>query len=204
MKRTMGLLLGLFLASCGGPEARTAKADLESRLLQIAREYPSYGRVDDENRWTPTLCTPSPSRARSSESDDAATHGRKIYYLFARNRTAYALRIGELQPAGQAIVKEAWHPVPATRDPGLEGIYGRQDEAGGFIPYVERNGRTWTTGEKSGLFVMLKEEGGWVYATLTADGKRVTQAGKIASCIGCHRDARPDSLFGIGERAPGR
>ena len=38
---------------------------------------------------------------------------------------------------------------------------------------------------------------GWVYGTVTADGKKVTAAGRVQSCINCHQDARNDRLFGI-------
>jgi hypothetical protein len=51
---------------------------------------------------------------------------------------------------------------------------------------------------------MLKRDGAWTYATVTADGGRVIQSGAIASCVACHRDAKPDSLFGLPGRQPSR
>ena len=38
---------------------------------------------------------------------------------------------------------------------------------------------------------------GWVYGTVTADGKTVTSAGRVASCMKCHVQAKNDRLFGI-------
>jgi hypothetical protein len=55
----------------------------------------------------------------------------------------------------------------------------------------------------AGLFVMMKldpktpgTDAGWVYGTLSADGKAVTAAGKVESCMKCHQDAKHDRLFG--------
>lgn len=38
---------------------------------------------------------------------------------------------------------------------------------------------------------------GWVYATLTPDGKAVTASGRIASCTECHTKAPHERLFGM-------
>lgn len=38
---------------------------------------------------------------------------------------------------------------------------------------------------------------GWVYATLAADGRTVTAAGRIESCMKCHRETKTDRLFGM-------
>ena len=37
---------------------------------------------------------------------------------------------------------------------------------------------------------------GWVYGTVSADGKTVTSAGRVASCMKCH-ETRPTRLFGL-------
>jgi len=210
-RRAVPFLLGMLVASCGGREVAPPAPDpVETRLLEIAREYLDYGRVDDGTRWSPLDCALRPSLARFSDSNDAATHGRKIYYLFARDRDAYVAGIDKTQPIGQVIVKEAWHPVPAPK--GSNGVELPRTPTGGIdvpaiptdrggmhVPYAKQDGRIFTTGAKSGLFIMLKQAEGWVYATVAADGSRVLQAGRIASCIGCHRDAKPDSLFGLGK-----
>jgi hypothetical protein len=41
---------------------------------------------------------------------------------------------------------------------------------------------------------------GWVYGTVTPDGKDVTCAGRVASCMGCHADAPHDRLFGLAKK----
>jgi hypothetical protein len=38
---------------------------------------------------------------------------------------------------------------------------------------------------------------GWAYGTVTADGKQVTSAGRVESCMRCHRKAPHDRLFGL-------
>lgn len=63
------------------------------------------------------------------------------------------------------------------------------------------------TDKPSDLFVMTEvaadaadgTDAGWVYGTLTRAGK-VTGAGRLASCIGCHERAPRDRLFGLAAR----
>src|SRR5437870_10625362 len=77
-------------------------------------------------------------------------------------------------------------------------IFSRADER------VRRDGRLYRPAARSGLFIMFKTEPGtpgtdegWVYGTVTADGKQVTSAGRVESCMACHRDAPHDRLFGL-------
>lgn len=58
---------------------------------------------------------------------------------------------------------------------------------------------------RSDLFIMAKldpktagTDQGWVYGTVTPDGKTVTAAGRVESCMKCHQAARHDRLFGRG------
>src|SRR5687767_7709592 len=125
----------------------------DARLVGVARDYPAYGRVDDLLRWAPTDCkAPAPARPRPSASRDPDTHGRKLYYLYAKDFEAY--RKGQVldQPVGQVLVKESYSPA----------------------------------GERGPLFMMMKtgepdSDAGWIYATLTPDGRTVTASGKLAS-----------------------
>jgi hypothetical protein len=62
---------------------------------------------------------------------------------------------------------------------------------------------TYHAKEKGPLFVMFKvgprtpgTDEGWVYGTATADGKRVTSAGWVESCMKCRQEAPHDRLFG--------
>jgi hypothetical protein len=112
-----------------------------------------------------------------SVSRDPGTHGRKLYHLYAKDFEAYRMSEVWTQPVGQVLVKESWVPASAssTKHP--------------------------VAGERAPLFVMMKTgesdgDAGWIYATLTPDGKTVTAAGKIASCIECH-ESKKDRLFGV-------
>jgi hypothetical protein len=171
-----GMILIGGCASAPPPAPATVQ---DPRLLELARSYAKYGRVDDVARRAPTSCeAPAQRPPRLSSSRDLETHGRKLAFLFAKNREAY-LHVRELaQPAGQVIVKEAW--VPAATSTMLDPV----------------------TGEKGPLFIMFKtgepdSDEGWIYATLTPDGKTVTASGKIASCMECHQSAPHDRLFGL-------
>jgi len=158
------LLAALVLAACStGPDPR---------LLDVVRSYTAYGRVDDGLRGSSTRCdAPPPLPApRRSASRDESPHGRKEYYLFAKDRAAYLHAKDVDQPDGQVVVKESWVPGPPRA--------------------------------KGPLFVMLKSEGEWIYATATPDGKEITASGKIASCRECHESERTrDRMFGLASPA---
>ena len=156
--------LALLLAGCADA--------VDPGLTEISTSYPSYGRVDDVQRRAPTDCrAPEPVPPRLSAGRDPETHGRKLYYLYAKNHEAYRMVRELAQPVGQVLVKESWVPGnPLTRGP---------------------------------LFVMMKtgdadSDAGWVYATLTPDGKTVTGSGKLAACMECHQSERTnDRMFGV-------
>jgi hypothetical protein len=38
---------------------------------------------------------------------------------------------------------------------------------------------------------------GWIYGTVTSDGKAVTSAGRVESCMTCHQTGTVDRLFGL-------
>lgn len=223
------------------------------RLRAAARIYLGYGRVDDEARWAPFLCRmPRPARVRMSASADPRTHGRKLYYLFAKHRDDYMGHDARTpQPVGQVIVKEAWapervEPEPPPSDPGTgeappvprnplghpdaepvedEFVSDGEQPAGpaakpapkgtkvrtttAVVPVVEMDGARYRAKRRSGLFVMLKLEPGtegtdqgWVYGTLSPDGKMVTSAGRVASCMACHTKDTHDRVFGLPQPVP--
>lgn len=157
------LIVVVLLGSCAVPA--------EPPVLDAARRYAQYGRVDDDVRWAPTDCRESMEPPlRTSASRDTATHGRKQYFLFAKDRESY-LRARDIdQPDGQVVVKESWIPGP---------------------------GHT-----KGPLFLMLKSEGDWIYATATPDGREMTATGKLATCMKCHESASTrDRMFGLAPSA---
>lgn len=174
-------------------------------LLDAVRNYAKdYGNLDDIMRWAPGLCRrPPPARIRESTSEDEGTHGKKLYWLYAKDRDAY-LKVGKgaSQPVGQVLVKEAFVAKPGRGDGDPQ-----QDGWRPLTPIVERDGKPFHAGEKQGLYVLLKldpktegSDAGWVYGTLTADGKTVTSAGRVASCMGCHTENTTDRMFGLQKR----
>jgi hypothetical protein len=169
-------LWGAIVALAGTQDPQVPGAD----LLKIAATYESYGKVDDQARWGPFLCIapPRPAALRASASKDEKTHGKKLYYLFAKDRQAYVQPKDKTQPVGQVIVKEAWIPA-ATSTP-------------------ERP----VAGERGPLYIMMKTgdpagDEGWIYATTSPDRKTLTASGKIASCMECHQTKTRDRIFGL-------
>jgi hypothetical protein len=173
------------------------------RALAIAGEYTGWGRVDDELRWAPFLCRiPLPGVARMSESSDPATHGRKLYSVFVKRRDAYP---AGPQAGDQVVVKESWTAEPVTTPYNPEAVAHQGPNASGnhFYPYARKGDAVYRAGAPAGLYLMFKvdpptadTDQGWVYATLTPD-RRVTAAGRVASCMGCHEHAPHDRLFGV-------
>jgi hypothetical protein len=189
--------------------ASDAEAKTRELLLSIAGEYTQYERVDEEIRWGLMGCSrpiqPPPNGLRMSASVDGATHGRKVYYVFTKSRLDYFRTVGATghaspSPPGQAIVKESWTAEPA------EPARGSANPAGD-PSLVMSEGRYFRAGKKSDLFIMTKvdasapgTDGGWIYGTVSADGKTVIAQGQIAACAGCHHSAPHDRLFGLGPR----
>jgi len=225
----------------GPRQCKAALPPFHQELLEIAEEYRTWGRVDDEFRWAPFKCVPSlPGRAYVSASKDPSTHGQKLYSLFARNRSDYLSDSkGRTAVVGQAIVKQSWVPeevddlksravrsdgffkrhVTVTRNPDvipapknfntkkqpyLSSMMKEDERLDHFYPYAIKDSKVFKTKKQADLFIMMKldpntpgTDAGWVYATMTPDGKKVTEAGRIESCMACHRDAGKDRLFGL-------
>jgi hypothetical protein len=208
LMRILALIASLALASCAkSPTAPGGDSELDRRLLEIAKEYASYGIVDNKFSWVQTLCRPFEPPARHSASTDVETHGNKLYLLYARDWDAYVKGIHAAQPAGQVIVKEAWESRESDKNDmervGFTDIDGRHStpETRPVRAAPAQKGDRWHFPTKRhALFIMLKDEGGWKYGTVSGDGARVFQSGLIRSCASCHQKADPDSLFGL----PGR
>lgn len=208
-------------------EEATIDPRFTETLLAAARDYPQWTRVDERPNLAPLLCRlPTgldygfPSHARLSQADDAE-HGKKLYYLFAghekHNARNYYTALGsqgaEAVPVGFAIVKQSWTAVPsaasaanARAEPdtaALELDVSMNTPAP--IDWVDHDGQRLKTGEQAGLYVMAKvgatdmpgTDAGWIYGTLTADGRTVTSAGRVQSCMDCHDVAPHERLFGL-------
>jgi hypothetical protein len=210
----------------------------QDKLLAIARVYPVYQRVHDQSpammlRWAVRDCeappAPPPPNAWYSRSSDEATHGRKMYSLFARYHNEY---LRNVDTPGQVVVKESWLPVE-VKDESAGGYVGGVDrrepidvptdlspyekasvptphtpdrrmvaKKSGFNPYLKVGDKTYKAARQGDLFIMYHvdpatpgTDNGWVYGTVTPDGKTVTSAGRVASCMRCHQSLS-GRLFG--------
>jgi hypothetical protein len=208
----MALTTGL-LGACASDEPKPGHFD--EQMLKIAKGYTDFGRLDDEARWAPELCRmPRPASAYPSASKDEATHGQKLYSLFVKERKKYIGVAAKADQGGQVIVKQSWVPeeVEDTTQP-LDLIRTAPSKDGGakrgigdvdtFLPYARKDGKLYKAVKPADLFVMMKldpatpgTDDGWVYGTVTADGKKVTSAGMVESCMKCHAEAKHDRLFG--------
>ncbi|MGE3806965.1 MAG: cytochrome P460 family protein [Gemmataceae bacterium] len=132
----------------------------------------------------------------------------------------------QTSPVGQILIKESWTCEEMKTPPQPQQLRGQfrqleqqrpaqqqqQQQQNDldflhrgelFSPYAQKDGKWYHASKKAGLYIMLKDDPktpntdqGWIYATVSADGKSVTAAGKIASCMNCHEQARHDRLFG--------
>ena len=190
---------------------------LERLLLMIAREHKTYARVSDRTQWAPALCRP-PTRdgVQQSLSRDDATHGRKLYYMYALDDGAYdAIGIAASQPddgtprkpwtnpVGQIVVKESLKPELVCAGGGGSGEHGPDGVRPLPADQVHLDGATYRAGDPAGLFMMVKvdpkhagTDDGWIYATTSPDGTRIELSGAISSCIDCHRETDRDRLYG--------
>lgn len=189
--------------------------DASARIRAVAQAYRTFGRVDDEVRWAPADCrAPEPSRARVSRAE--AEHDRKVYFVYASDRLAYFRLSGTRRGrprVGFTVVKESFTPRELAQDPGeiggavrgeIPGHPQRLLESAHFRAEPDAQGRVVGPGEPAGLFVMhyvgtrvRGSDDGWIYGTVSTSGE-VTAAGRIESCMGCHRSAPHARLFGLG------
>jgi len=217
------VLAGIAIASSSSSDPAFHK-----ELKQFAAEYKKWGRVDDEARWAPELCRmPLPPKTYVSKSEDETTHGRKLYSLFAKDRNSF-LKLSEQKSvsAGQVIVKQSWIPeeiegdaaetarkqfhLDTTRWVRVSGQVkpmGSRTEHDHFAPYALKDDKVFKGTKQADLFLMYKVDAatpdtdqGWVYGTVTPDGKTVTSAGKVQSCMACHAEAKVDRLFGLASK----
>ncbi len=211
----MGIAVLLLVAPALVASAQTIDG---AWLRQVANEYATWGRVDDELRWAPWLCRlPMPSQARVSQAE--AAHGRKVYFVYASDRAAYVelTRGSRARPdPGFTVVKESFHPRPIEGDeldrvpipghptsepPSLDMSHGMPSRDV-YRPVPDGEGHLTGAGEPAGLYVLryLGEgapgtDDGWTYGTLTPRGE-VTASGRVEQCMSCHRSAPHGRLFG--------
>lgn len=148
-------------------------------LLAAAREYSTWGRVDEHPQVAPAPCTDTlsvadleqgfPSHVRRSQADDGL-HREKLYYLFAGLHGSSAGRLyaslglepegltlaprkSTRVPVGFAIVKESW---TATTEPRATGRPEPSLRTPGPVTAVVHADKTLHVGEPAELFIMIK------------------------------------------------
>jgi hypothetical protein len=207
----------------GAPPQEAIVPRFAADALTIADTYTSMLRADG-TWWAPEDCRAPVHPAFASRAESGA-HARKLYTIFVKDFAGYAALSGQkvtpqakvrseprLDAMSQVIVKEAWTPVESA-------TFRERCASGGspsFLAEVAMEGKTYRACEQAGLFVMYRPapgtEGtdeGWVYATVQYEPRtdarpgqstlvpRVTAAGRLASCMGCHTRAPHGRLFGL-------
>jgi hypothetical protein len=178
-------------------------------LLQDAAAFPRWF-TSREPLWSPAMCTAPVPHTFLSTSSDRETHGRKLYHLYVREPVPYGAaspanptfsvttaspHLHYKQPVGQALVKQTWLPREVPPDTLMTSRVRALD------------GKLYVPSEPGPLFIMHKldpstpnTDQGWVYATLTPDGSKVTASGRIGSCMKCHEVSAYDRMFGVQGR----
>lgn len=191
-----GVVDGLGPADAAALEAEALKA----RIVEALSSHQEWGRLTKLPEWANKLCV-SPRRElftqpSESASEDTQTHGGKLFFLIVKDRASYTNAVFEKKnpsvyraPVGQVVIKETW------RAP--EGF---------SLERAEWWRKNFVREHPTGLYLMVKFEpdtegtdAGWVYATASADGREVYEAGRIESCMNCHRSAPYDRLFVLDE-----
>lgn len=188
-------------------------------LQDLARNSRLYGRINDQPHWAPERCDNAPSLPikHMSKSNDDASHGHKLYSIFAKDSPQYLLTGKEkastkpvqVEPVArlpgddnclQVLVKESWIPELA-QDRNQRG----EDN---LLPLAHK-GKWYRASKPAGLFIMMQfdsktpdTDAGWVYATIAADGKTVTSSGLVKNCMECHRAAPHGRVFGLSRDKP--
>jgi hypothetical protein len=124
-----------------------------------------------------------------SRSTDTTTHGGKMFRLRVKADNSYAYELE--QPEGQILHMATFSYTQSNQTPG-DGKAMRVGDSLYLLPAVRDN-----------FYLMYKTNSqayptdkGWVYAVVSADGKRVLQKGLIARCMGCHSHTRTDRILG--------
>ncbi len=188
----------------GGPVANDPAE--HATLLAIAGAYDGFARADGTH-WSPLDCMAPPDEAAHvSASAPGSPHGRKLYTLRIFDFPAYARDTKHVPPPRDPYRLEKGKAVPGTEQVLVKVSYLPTDDkakAAWGVASATHEGKTFYPGELRDLFVMYKPtdktkktDGGWLYGTVSPDRKKVTSAGLVKSCMGCHEDAPHGRLFG--------
>jgi hypothetical protein len=180
----------------------------DEAILQIAKEYVAWGRVDESPGWAPLDCrAPTEEAAQARQSKAEMEHGQKLYFLFAKKKNEYKdlPYTPKLDHSGQIIVKESWTSKEVKESDLPRRVVDMAVAPPPPILHTKpRDGVALLMDQPAPLFVMMYvgkdvkgADNGWWYATVSPDKSKVTASGTIASCQGCHAKAKYDGLFGL-------
>ncbi len=172
-------------------------------LIEATQDYLLYGMVNSIARQAPTDCRPDDADSPQpfmSESEHESSHGKKLYFLFAKEIGHYVNPEGSPAPVGQVVVKEAW--TSSSSNPAARNLVNHA--SGNRVnPRATVGDQTLEIGQRQNFFIMAKlakdtpkTDQGWVYGIVDADSRKVLASGKVASCMSCHAEAANDRLFG--------
>ncbi len=151
-----------------------------NRVRAAVGEYTTWERVSNDPNMAPYSCRWIPPHGiHQSASRDDSTHGRKLYYLYAKHGAAYktATNFSEVyreRPASavdQILVKQSWAAIPCARPTAKSEVTAsmfvtRPEVSPPLVPenvvpanspdVVEVNGEFFRAGEFQGLFMMMQ------------------------------------------------
>jgi hypothetical protein len=129
---------------------------------------------------------------------------------YERAELQYQREHAYVNPTGQWVVKESFVPVEFVENAVFTVPYAEPDRVSDNSLHPEKltaiseDGKKFAIGDPAGLFIMLKldpatpnTDEGWVYAVTTPDNASVIRAGRIESCIDCHKTTTKDRLYGF-------
>ncbi len=204
------------------PAPEPAEGPFDRLLLDHATKYREWKRVSDLAYFAPTLCdTPPIADTLHSKSDDAETHGSKLYHLYVSNQATY-LHVNDTIAQSSytrttasdfngthvkelALVKQTWKPLRVDESVDGPAVQDNNDDRNWSYRFARGDDGHWyKPGEQADLFIMAKldpetpnTDNGWVYGVVSSDGQRVLAASAIESCMKCHVKAPVDRLFGL-------
>ncbi len=130
-----------------------------------------------------------PTTLFKSRSTDTTTHGGKVFRLRVKDDSKYAYDL--VQPEGQILQVASFYYEEAHAALGDgkslrigESLYLNATIRSNFYLMYKSNSTEYPT------------DSGWVYAIVSADGKKILQKGLIASCMKCHDQSRTDRMLG--------
>lgn len=172
-------------------------------LIAATEEYLFYGMVNSIVLPAPVDCRPPESsdpKPFMSESEHESSHGKKLYFLFAKEIGDYVSPKLEPAPVGQVVVKESWTSSPSN--PAARNLVNHAS-GNRVSPRTKVGDEMLEIGQRQNFFIMTKlatdtpkTDQGWVYGVVDADTRKVVASGKVASCMSCHVEAKNDRLFG--------